>query len=56
MDTLYLLAVDESAAQRLAAFAEAWAADSVQVYNAENTNSFLGGCDDNLRLVTMWWD
>jgi hypothetical protein len=56
VDTLYILAVDEPAAQRLAAFAEPWLADEVQIYSREETNNLLGGCDDGLRLVTMWWD
>lgn len=56
VDTLYILAVDESAAQRLAAFAEPWLADSVEVYSQEETDGLLGGCDDDLCLVTMWWD
>lgn len=56
VDTLYILAVDEPAARRLAAFAEPWLADEVQIYSWEETNNLLGGCDDGLRLVTMWWD
>ena len=56
VDTLYILAVDEPAARRLAAFAEPWLADEVQIYSREETNNLLGGCDDGLRLVTMWWD
>lgn len=56
VDTLYILAVDEAAAQRLAALAESLLADNVQVYNQRDTNNHLGGCDDSLRLVTMWWD
>ena len=64
VDTLYILAIDEAAAQRLAALAEPWLADDVQLYNQRDTNHHLGGCDDNpsassgrrLRLVTMWWD
>ena len=56
VDTLYILAVDEAAAQRLAALAEPWLADSVEIYSDEDTDDYLGGCDENLRLVTMWWD
>jgi hypothetical protein len=64
VDTLYILAIDEAAARRLAALAEPWLADNVQVYNQRDTNHRLGGCDDSpstssgrrLRLVTMWWD
>ena len=56
VDTLYILAVDEGAAHRLAALAEPWEADDVQVYDQDETDDHLGGCDDNLRLVTMWWD
>jgi hypothetical protein len=63
VDTLYILAIDEAAARRLAALAEPWLADNVQVYNQRDTNHRLGGCDDSpstssgrrLRLVTMWW-
>jgi hypothetical protein len=56
VDTLYMLAVDEPAARRLAAFAEPWLADEVQIYSQEETDNLLGGGDDGLRLVTMWWD
>jgi len=56
VDTLYILAVDEPAARRLAAFAEPWLADEVQIYSQKETNNLLGGCDDGPRLVTMWWD
>jgi hypothetical protein len=56
VDTLYVLAVDEAAGHRLAALAEPWLADNVQLYNQRDTNRHLGGCDDRLRLVTMWWD
>jgi hypothetical protein len=56
VDTLYILAVDEAAAHRLAALAEPWLADDVQLYYQRATNLHLGGCDDDLRLVTMWWD
>ena len=56
VDTLYILAVNESAAHRLAAFAEPWLVETVQTYSQEETNNLLGGCDDNLRLVEMWWD
>ncbi len=56
VDTLYILAVDEVAAQRLAALAELWLADTVVIHDQDETDDHLGGCDDNLRLVTMWWD
>ncbi|PKO21162.1 MAG: hypothetical protein CVU38_16250, partial [Chloroflexi bacterium HGW-Chloroflexi-1] len=56
VDTLYILAVDKAAAQRLAALAEPWLADSVEIYNDEDMDAHLGGCDEDLRLVTMWWD
>jgi len=56
VDTLYILAVNEQAAERLAAFAESWMADTVQIYDQEKTNGLLGCYDDNLRVVEMWWD
>jgi len=56
VDTLYLLAVDEAAARRLAAFAEPWQANHVEIFSRKETEALLGGCDENLRLVTMWWD
>jgi hypothetical protein len=56
VDTLYILAVDGAAAKRLAAFAKPWRADSVEIYSQEETDDLLGGGDENLRLVTMWWD
>lgn len=56
VDTLYVLASDEAAAGRLAACAETWLADEVWVYDQECTEDCLGGCDQALRLVVMWWD
>ncbi len=56
VDTLYMLAVNEAAAQRLANFAEEWQADDVQIYDQNATNERLGNSDDAMRLVTMWWD
>ncbi len=56
VDTLYILAVDEAAAQRLAAWAEPWLADTVDIHDRDETNRHLGGCDEDLRLVTLWWD
>jgi hypothetical protein len=56
VDTLYILAVDEAAAQRLAALAEPWLADTVVIHDQNETDDHLGGCDGNLRVVMMWWD
>ena len=56
VDSLFILAVNEESAHRLASLAEPWLADTVQVYSQEETDSLLGGCDDHLRLVVMWWD
>jgi len=56
VDTLYILAVNESSARRLARFADRWEADEVCVYEAEETNRSLGGGVEQQRLVTMWWD
>ena len=54
-DTLYLLAVDEKAAHRLAALAESWGSEP-HVYSQEDTERALGPSDANERLVQMWWD
>jgi hypothetical protein len=56
VDTLYVLATGEAAADRLAACAETWLADEVWVYDQECTGDHLGGCDADLRLVALWWD
>jgi hypothetical protein len=56
VDTLYILAVDEAAGHRLGALAEPWLADNVVIHEQDETDDHLGGCDDKLRLVTMWWD
>jgi hypothetical protein len=56
VDTLYILVTGEAAADRLAACAETWLADEVWVYDQECTEDHLGGCDEELRLVAMWWD
>jgi hypothetical protein len=56
VDTLYILAVDEAAGHRLGALAEPWLADTVVIHEQDETDDHLGGCDDNSRLVTMWWD
>jgi hypothetical protein len=56
-DTLFILAVDEESAQRLAGNAEAWLADTVDVLDARETQAELGMSDSGARrLVTMWWD
>ena len=56
VDTLYILATSEPNARRLAELGERWSADSVVVYDEEETNSELGGGIEEQRLVTMWWD
>ena len=54
-DTLYILAVDAAAAQRLGALAEAWGAEP-RIYSQEDTERALGTSCTNERLVQMWWD
>ena len=54
-DTLYILAIDEAAAHRLAALAEAWGAEP-HIYSQEDTERALGTSCANERLVQMWWD
>ena len=56
VDTLYILTTNEHGARRLARLAERWLADTVTVYDEEETNSELGGGIEQQRLVTMWWD
>ena len=54
-DTLYILAVNEAAAHRLTALAEAWGAEP-RIYSQEETERALGtSCADEC-LVQMWWD
>ena len=43
VDTLYILALSESSAGRLAEFADPWLADEVCVHDAEKTDWALGG-------------
>jgi len=54
-DTLYILAVSEAAAHRLAALAASWGAEP-HLYNREETERALGTSDANACLVQMWWD
>jgi hypothetical protein len=54
-DTLYILAVNEEAAHRLTALAEAWGAEP-HIYGQEETERALGTSRDNGCLVQMWWD
>jgi hypothetical protein len=54
-DTLYILAVNAEAAQRLAALAESWGAEPY-MYSQEETERALGTSRDNACLVQMWWD
>jgi hypothetical protein len=54
-DTLYILAVDEAAAHRLAALTEAWGAEP-HIYSQEDTERALGTSCAIERLVQMWWD
>jgi hypothetical protein len=56
VDTLYILATNEPNARRLAKLGERWSADSVIVYDEEDTDWKLGGGIEEQRLVTMWWD
>jgi hypothetical protein len=56
VDTLYILATNEHSARRLAKLGERWSADSVTVYDEEETNWELGGGIEEQRLVTVWWD
>lgn len=56
VDTLYILATDEGSARRLAELGERWLADSVIVYDEEDTDRALGGGPRGRRLVVMWWD
>jgi hypothetical protein len=55
VDTLYILAVNAAAAQRLVALAESWGAEP-HIYNQEDTERALGTSCANGRLVQMWWD
>jgi hypothetical protein len=56
VDTLYILATNEPNARRLEKLGERWSADSVTVYDEEETEWELGGGIEEQRLVTMWWD
>ncbi len=58
VDTLYVLAVSEAAAQKIAEYEEAWRADATEILDLEKTEKALGahGFDDHLRIVEMWWD
>ncbi len=56
VDTLYILATDERSARRLARLGERWLADTVSVYEEDETEWELGGGIEQQRLVTMWWD
>ena len=54
-DTLYILAVNEAAAQRLTALAASWGAEP-RMYSQEETERALGTSCANECLVQMWWD
>jgi len=54
-DTLYILAVHEEAAQRLATLAESWGGEP-HIYSQEETERALGTSRTNGCLVQMWWD
>lgn len=56
VDTLCILATNEPNARRLEKLGERWSADSVTVYEEEETEWELGGGIEEQRLVTMWWD
>ena len=55
VDTLYILAANEAAAQRLAALGESWFADWVGPRREAFQHS-LGGSREEGQLVAMWWD
>jgi hypothetical protein len=55
VDTLYLLAVNEAAAHRLAALAEPWGGEP-HVYDQADTERALGTSCTDERLVQIWWD
>jgi hypothetical protein len=54
-DTLYILAVSEAAAHRLATLADAWGAEP-HLYGQEETERALGTSGAPGCLVQMWWD
>lgn len=54
-DTLYILAVHEAAAHRLAALADAWGAEP-HIYSQAETEQALGTGSAHVYLVQMWWD
>jgi hypothetical protein len=55
-DTLYILATDEAAAQRLAELGETWQADDIVIHTMEATGLAVGDSRPPGPLVTMWWD
>ncbi len=56
-DTLFVLATNEQNARRLAEFAEAWSADTVDIHSQDETQRELGSSGlEHQRLVTFWWD
>jgi hypothetical protein len=56
-DTLYVLAVNEADARRIAQLAEDWLSEEPLVYSAEETQRALGGnASDEHRIVRFWWD
>ncbi len=56
VDTLFILAKNATAARKLAAFRDRWAADTAVVHEQEDTERILGGWGLKGRLVTLWWD
>ncbi len=58
VDTLYVLARDEGAAQQLAELGELWRADRVEVMGGDATTRALGSgrSDAPERIVSFWWD
>jgi len=56
VDTLYVLARDKDCARELVESSAEWAADSVDVYNAERTARAIGCSATEARVIAWWWD
>jgi hypothetical protein len=54
-DTLYILAIDEAAAHRLATLAELWGGEP-HIYSQAETERALGTSCVTECLVQIWWD
>ena len=57
-DTLFLLAPNLPAAERLVALAEdqEWGGEPGQIHDKGETDDALGSGRDELRIVSFWWD